>query len=279
MDIFTVVLSSLKAIRKNPKFLLPAFFFVLFGVVVALILSAIFLNAIPGQVTASHQLYARIALAITKLVPFAVLAGIIIFLAGIGVKGMYIDLCLNWKRFPKRPSLRKSFNVAVSRYKDLFVYEAIALAIEAAVALVILGPLIYVTQNSIIYPYLNGIVISGQSFIGFSLVALMLIILYAILAITVTILLWLGSSIVILDHSDAISALRESIRIGKAEWLKILATLVLAYIVVAIALLVSRAFQIIPVIGIIISFIISIGIMTFIELVAPMYYIGFHKKK
>jgi len=279
MNIFDVVLSSLVAIKKNPKFLFPALVFVLFGVVVLSVLSALFLNSIPGQVIAAHQLYARVVLAITRLIPFIILVGIIVFLAGVVVKGMYIDLCHNWKRFPKKPSLRKSFGVALSRYKDLLIFELISIVAELVVAVVVLGPLLYLTLNSIVYPYLNGVAISGASFSGLSLITTVLIVLYAVLTIAVTILLWLGSTIVVLDHSDAVSALKESIRIGNKEALRILGVLVVAYLLVFIALLISRAFQAIPFVGVIISFIITIGIMTFIELIAPMYYLTFHKNR
>ena len=279
MDIFNVSVSSLKAIRKNPKFLFPSLLLVLFGIVVLWVLGLLFISSIPGQVAGSHQLYTRITTAITRIVPFIAMVGIIVFLAGVAVKGMYIDLCHNWKRFPKKPSLRKSFKVAISKYKELLVFEVIAVIAEAILALVILGPLVYMAQNSIIYPYLNGIIISGPSFLGFSIVAAILICLYIILAIVASILLWLGSSIVVLDNSDAISALKASITIGKREMPKIFGTLVMAYIIVAIALFISRILQLIPFIGVIISFLISIGIMAFIELLAPMYYLNFHKKK
>ena len=81
-----------------------------------------------------------------------------------------------------------------------------------------------------------------------------------------------------LDHSDAISALKESIRIGKREPLRILGVLVVSCLLVVIALLISRAFQLIPYVGVIISFIITIGIVTFIAIIAPTYYLTYHKK-
>ena len=279
MNIFDVVLHSLRAIWKNPKFLFPALLFVLFGIVVLGVSSSLFLNSTPSQVIAVQQLYARVVLEITKLIPFVAIVGIIVFLAGIVVKGMYIDLCNDWRKFPKKPSLRKSFKVAMARYKDLLVFEVIALVAELAVAVITIGPLIYLAQNSIIYPYLNNMVISGPSFFGLSIITTVLTVLYVVLAIVVTILLWLGSSIVILDHSDAISALKESIRIGKREALRIFSVLVASYLLVIIALLISRAFQVIPFVGVIISFIITIGIITFIELIAPMYYLTFHKNR
>jgi hypothetical protein len=279
MNIFDVVLHSLSAIKKNPKFLVPALVFVLFGIVVLSVLGSIFLNSIPGQVMAAHQLYARVVMAMTRLVPFAVLAGIMVLSAGVLVKGMYIDLCYDLKRFPKRTSLRKSFKAVLPRYKDLLIFEVMALVAELIIALIILGPLVYLAQNSIINPYLNNVVISGSSFFGISVIATALVVLYAVLAVALTILLWLGSSIVMLDHSDAVTALKESVRIGRREMLRIFGFLVVSYLLVAIALLISRAFQIIPYAGVIISFIITIGIMTFLELLAPMYYLTFHKNR
>ena len=100
----------------------------------------------------------------------------------------------------------------------------------------------------------------------------------AILYIVASLLLWLGPPIIVLDAADARRALSMSVNLGRREPFRIFGTIVIAYFIVAIALFLSRILQAIPFLGVILSFIISIGIAAFIELVAPMYYLSFHKR-
>ncbi len=277
MDIATVVVSSLRAIRRHPRFLVPALFYLIFALGISAVLSSLFLSAIPGHVAAQNQLQTRVGTAFAKIAPIAVVIGVILFLVGIAVKGTYISMVQDQKRL-KKLSIRRSFEVAVSRYWSLFAFEVISVVAELVVAAIFLVPLIYLAEGAIIYPYLNKIAISGPSFLGFSAAALVLLLLYFIFAIIVTILLWLGSSIVVIEGSGAAASLKRAVAIGKSDFMRIFGTLAIAYLISAIALLVSRAFQIIPVIGVLVSLIITIGIMAFVEVLAPMYYLDFHKK-
>ena len=150
MDIFNVVTSSINSLKRNPKLLLPSFILVIFAVVVMAALSGLFLRAIPGQVTSNHQLYSRLVLAVTSIAPVLILFAFIVFLAGVLVKGMYIDLSYNLRKFPKRPSLRHSFRMAMFRYKDLLEFEVIAAIVCLVLVLILLGPLFLLAQGSII---------------------------------------------------------------------------------------------------------------------------------
>ncbi len=278
MDIFNVVTSSINSLKRNPKLLLPSFILVIFAVVVMAALSGLFLRAIPGQVTSNHQLYSRLVLAVTSIAPVLILFAFIVFLAVVLVKGMYIDLSYNLRKFPKRPSLRHSFRMAMFRYKDLLEFEVIVAIVYLVLVLILLGPLFLLAQGSIIIPYLNGLAITSSALFSFLLAALVLIAVFAVLSLAALILLWLGPCVVVLDGKGAKEALMASVSIGKKEPLRIFGILVIAYLISAAAMLVSRWLQAIPVLGVIISFIIGIGVMSFIELIAPMYYLAFHKK-
>ena len=278
MDIFNIAADSLKALRKHPKLLFPALMLTLFAIVVAYGASLLFLSAIPGQVLSNHQLYSRVTLALTKVAPVLALISLLVFLAGVLVKGMYVDLCYNLRKYPKRPSLRHSFKIALSRYKDLLVYELAVALVFLAILLVILGPMLLLANSTIIQPYLSGTAISSQSYINISGLLVISLVVLAVLYIAASLLLWLGPPIIVLDAADAKRALSMSVNLGRREPFRIFGTIVVAYFIVAIALFLSRILQAIPFLGVILSFIISIGIAAFIELVAPMYYLSFHKR-
>ena len=278
MDIFNIVTDSLKSLKRHPKLLFPALILTLFAIIVAYAASHLFLSAIPGQVLSNHQLYSRIALALTRVAPTLALIFLLVFLAGVLVKGMYVDLCYNQRKYPKRPSLRHSFKVALSRYKDLLVYEIAVALVFLALLLITIGPILLLANSTIIQPYLSGTAISSQSYINLSGLLVIMLVVLAILYIAASILLWLGPPIIVLDATDAKRALEMSINLGKKEPFRVFGTIVIAYLVVAIAIFLSRILQAIPFLGVILSFIISIGIAAFIELVAPMYYLSFHKR-
>ena len=278
MNIFNIVADSLKALKRHPKLLFPALMLSLFAIIVAYVASHLFLSAIPGQVLSNHQLYSRVTLALTRVAPLLALISLLVFLAGVMVKGMYIDLCYNLRKYPKRPSLRHSFKVALSRYKDLLVYEIAVTLAFLLLLLVTLGPIFLLANSTIIQPYLSGTAISSQSYINLSGLLVIMLVALAILYIAVSVLLWLGPPIIVLDAADAKRALSMSINLGKKEPFRIFGTIVASYFVVAIALFLSRILQAIPFLGVILSFIFSIGIAAFIELVAPIYYLSFHKR-
>ena len=140
------------------------------------------------------------------------------------------------------------------------------------------GSFFLLAQSSIIIPYLNGSAITSSALFSFLLAALVLMAVFAVLSLAALILLWLGPCVVVLDGKGAKEALMASVSIGKKEPLRIFGILVIAYLISAAAMLVSRWLQAIPILGVIISFIIGIGVMSFIELIAPMYYLAFHKK-
>lgn len=278
MDIFNIVADSLKALKKHPKLLFPALMLTLFAIVVAYVASWLFLSAIPGQVMSNHQLYSRVTLALTRIAPVMALILLVVFLAGVLAKGMYVDLCYNLRKYPKRPSLRHSFKVALSRYKDLLLYEVAVTITFLVILLITAGPLFILANGTIIQPYLSGTTISSQSYLNFSGLLILSLIVFVVLYIAASLLLWLGPAIVVLDSADAKRALTTSISIGKKEPFRIFGTIVIAYFIVAIALFLSRILQAVPFLGVIFSFIISMGIAAFIELVAPMYYLSFHKR-
>ena len=278
MDIFNIVADSLKALKKHPKLLFPALMLTLFAIVVAYLASSLFLSAIPGQVLSNHQLYSRVATALTRVAPVIALILLVVFLAAVLIKGMYVDLCYNLRKYPKRPSLRHSFRVALSRYKDLLVYELAVTAVFLIILLITAGPLFILANSTIIQPYLSGTAINSQSYINFSGLLILSLIVFACLYLVASLLLWLGPPIVVLDTADTRRAIIASITLGKREPFRIFGTIVIAYFVVAIALFLSRILQAIPILGAIVSFIISMAIVAFIELVAPMYYLAFHKK-
>ena len=278
MDSFNIAADSLKSLKRHPKLLFPALMLTLFAIMVAYAASSLFLSAIPGQVLSNHQLYSRVTTALTRVAPVLLLISLLVFLAGVLVKGMYVDLCYNLRKYPKRPSLRHSFKIALSRYKDLLVYEIAVDLIFLVILIVTLGPILLLANSTVIQPYLSGIAISSQSYTSLSGLLVISLVVLAILYIVASLLLWLGPPIIVLDAADARRALSMSVNLGRREPFRIFGTIVIAYFIVAIALFLSRILQAIPFLGVILSFIISIGIAAFIELVAPMYYLSFHKR-
>lgn len=276
MDVSDPVSDSLRAIWKHPKYVIPA---IITGAPAALIGIAATLYTYTGAGTPmlpATGAYSKALGALPALLPAIALVAVAMFLVSVLINGMYVYMAYKWKS--SKPSLSEAFRAAKARYKDLLGFSITAAAIELAVAALFLLPIFFSGYSSIIYPYLHHLRVSPGSLVPFLAIAVVLGSMYLVAAIGIGILLWLGPSIVVLDRKGAVAALKSSIAIGRGEPLRILAAMVIAFIVVMVILTVSSLLQSIPVLGIAVSVIAYIIISAFSMMVPPMYYISFNRK-
>ncbi|MHB1829917.1 MAG: hypothetical protein ACYCO0_00830 [Candidatus Micrarchaeaceae archaeon] len=277
MDIFDVISNSAKAVKDHPKYLVPAFFIMLLGFVLGGILGISLLTSMPSHISTGQSIYTKLLSMGIYMGPLITLLFIIICLSSIFVNGMFIDLCYKWKS--KKVSLAGAFAVAKTRYKELLIYAVVAFAINAALAAILLLPVVFIGYNNVIYPYLNGIQIKSSGFIVFLAALLILGALYIIAEIILSILLWLGPPMVVIDRMAAIPALKASIAAGKKDGVRIFLTMLALGIITAGFVVVTSIIQIIPVLGAVLALILDIAFATFTAIIAPMYYITFFKSK
>ncbi len=276
MEIFDVIISSLKTMKGHPKFVLPT----VLVLVLALALGLAFTFLAIANLSAIH---AHAALSVSALlsvlktmVPSIALLIIIFFFIGILIQGVYISLCS--KRNAKNVSLSQAFGAAAGRYRDLLGFGIIAAAISLAAAAAFLLPVAYIGYNSLLLPYLNNVHVSASSAIGFAIVALVMLVLYAVAIATISVLLFAGAPLVMLKGRGPVQALRESYAIGRKDFVNILILLIANAILIGAIELVGSIFQTIPILGAVIYVAISIFVSSYSMLIPPMYYLTFCKK-
>lgn len=275
MDVFDVIINSANTIKEHPKFVLPTVLVLVLALVLGLVFSVF---AIMHLSLTAHQVSDISALVpyLKGMIPALALMIVIFFFINVLIQGVYISLCL--RRMSKTVSLSWAFGAAAGRYRDLLLFSIVALAIFLAVSAVFLLPVAYIGYNSLLIPYLNGAHASASAIIWFAVLALVFVILYAIAMITVSVFLFAGAPLVVLKRIGPMQAFRESYAIGRKDFANILVLLISNAILIGVVEMVGSAFQIIPILGIIIYIIINLFVSAYSQLVPAMYYLTFYKK-
>jgi len=285
MDTFDVIGDSFNAIKQHPKYVIPAILFsIVFLAGAVLIVVSLIFGASHSSITSGswlplslHNIKAELPVIFSALLPALIPFIIVIFLLGVLIKGTYIDLAFKSKN--KKASILESMHVAVSRYAPLLAYEIVVAIMDLAIAAIFIVLILHFGYNSVIMPYLNNIAISPSAFIGFVTAAIILGIVYVVVSVAISILFWLGPSIIVLDNKGFRQALAASFNTGKKDAIRIFIVMLLAGVIAGVAIDIASLLRVIPILGAAIEFIVNVVVMAFVQLLAPAYYLRFYKKK
>ncbi len=275
MEGIDVLSNTYAALKKHPIYILPQLIFtillVLMILAIALPLSSSLIAQNITNNTSSSVAVTALATSFVATLPDFLVVGVIMFLAIVLLNGMYIDLVSKWKN--ASASLSESVNVTLSRFVDLFLYYILIFVIEAAILFIVFAPSIGPFLNAIASP----LSAASTAWIGASLGLLGSAAVCVVIGVILAPLFFTAPVIIMLENKGPITALKESIAIGRKDFLGILGVLVVfvvAYLIIAGA---ANAIAVIPVVGPLLNIVVSIflPILTFVT--APMYYVTFVK--
>ncbi len=272
MDIFDVSASSAKAILNHPKVLIPALLLVAVYVVAlaTIVFSMISSFAITGLGTIANLENGVSASALIVGVWIVVLLCLDTL-----VRGAYVHLC--YQLGSRNISLRRAFRVSLKKYFALLGYECVYVAAWLLVFLVFISVLLY-SWGLIFGSGASGHAAAHLALaLGVLTIDAIVFLLWIVVEVLVSGVFWLGPSLIVLGKRDVAGALHDGLHIFVNEWGNIIGTFVIAWVFVVCAAIVGGLVGFVPILGIVAYFAVWIGIVAFYSIVAPMYFINFHR--
>ena len=274
MDILNVIALSMKAIKKHPRFLLPAIMVTILGTIVGLILVAFILISptLSHRATSLDASLSTLPLVMQAIIPALAIFIVIFFFIGAFVQGTYVMLCSKWRS--KEVSIKWAFSATSSRYVDLLLFGILISAIYVSLIAIFLLPAAYIGFSAV-----SGSANPSPSALLVTIfLILLLILLFAIAAVIVSVFFFVSIPLILLKRRGPLQSLKESYAICRKDFVNILVLLIANAILMGAIEVVGSMFQVIPIIGTIIYIIISIFVSSYSQMVPTMYYTEIYKK-
>ncbi len=272
MDIFDVCASSVKAILNQPKALIPALLLV---AVYMVALATIALSMINSFAVAGSGIIASLGNGISASALIIGVWIVVLLCLDTLVRGAYVHLCYQFGS--RKISLRRAFGASLKKYFALLGYECVYGAAWLLVFLMFISVLLY-SWGLIFGSGAGGHAATHLALdLGVLTIDAIVFLLWIVVEVLVSGVFWLGPSLIVLGKRDVARALHDGLRIFVNEWGNIIGTFVIAWVFVVCAGIVGGLVGFVPILGIVAYFAVLIGIVAFYSIVAPMYFINFHR--